>query len=334
MDRSQALLFIALLTVLCSASPSSAQTGRWETGGASDSSGSARTYKLWIPSGYNSSRPVPLVLMLHGCTQTPDDFAAGTQMNALADKHNFLVVYPAQPSEANPVKCWNWFMPEHQQRGAGEPALLAAVVNRVRATYKVDDRRIYVVGISAGGAMAVIMGVAYPDIFSAVGVSAALQYKAASNLAEALAAQAAGSRHDPNAQGTLAYRAMHDIKPAPRKRRIPLIVFQGSLDVAVAPANAAQIITQWAQMNDYLDDDADNNTVDDKAESTTHGAVPSGHSYEKSVYKDKSGRVLLEKWMVEGMRHAWPGGSSAGTYTDTKGPNASVEMWRFFTETR
>ncbi|HEY6187866.1 MAG TPA: PHB depolymerase family esterase [Pyrinomonadaceae bacterium] len=334
MYRRPAILFIALLTVLCAASPLSAQAGRWETGSASDSSGSSRAYKLWVPSGYNNSKPVPLVLMLHGCTQTPADFAAGTQMNALADKHNFMVVYPAQPAEANPVKCWNWFQPEHQQRGAGEPALLAAVVSRVRATYKVDDRRIYVVGISAGGAMAVIMGVAYPDIFSAVGVSAALQYKAASNVGEALAAQSAGSRQDPNAQGTLAYRAMHDIKPAPRKRRIPLIVFQGSLDVAVAPANAAQIITQWAQMNDYLDDDADNNTVDDKAESTTPGAVPNGHSYERSVYKDKSGRVLLEKWMVEGMRHAWPGGSSAGTYTDPKGPNASAEMWRFFTETR
>jgi len=332
-DRRPAILFIALLTVLCAASPLSAQAGKWETGSASNASGS-RAYKLWIPAGYKSSRPAALVLMLHGCTQTPDDFAAGTQMNALADKNNFLAVYPAQPAEANPVKCWNWFMPEHQARGAGEPALLAAVVNQVRASYNVDDRRIYVAGVSAGGAMAVIMGVAYPDIFSAVGVSAALQYKAASNIPEALAAQGAGSRQDPNAQGALAYRAMQEIKPALRKRKIPLIVFQGSLDLAVAPVNAAQLITQWAQTNDYLDDDADNNSVDDKAESTTGGTVPNGHSYARSVYKDKSGRLLLEKWIVEGMRHAWPGGSSAGTYTDPKGPNASVEMWRFFTETK
>lgn len=329
-EKNHIITAIGILTLmlLLPASAQAARQGKWLSGSVGNPHG-ARSYKLWVPSGYTGSARVPLVLMLHGCTQTADDFAAGTGMNAVADAHNFLVVYPEQPAEANAARCWNWFLPEHQARDAGEPALLAAVVREVGASYKVDAGRVYVAGISAGGAMAVILAVAYPDLFAGVGVSAGLEYKAATSLPEALAAQAKGGP-DPNRQGQLAYQAMLGVKGVARRRGVPVIVFQGTLDVAVAPVNAEQVIGQWAQTNDYLDDDADNNTADAAAEARTSGSVPSGYNFTTSVYHDKSGKPLMEKWVVEGMRHAWSGGSSAGSYTDPKGPNASREMWRFF----
>jgi poly(hydroxyalkanoate) depolymerase family esterase len=328
--RKITLVALFVLTMLLShASAHAAQQGKWASGSVSNSS-VARGYKLWVPAGYNGRTPIPLLLMLHGCTQTPDDFAAGTRMNDVADANRFLVVYPEQPSEANAYKCWNWFLPEHQSRGAGEPALLAAVVEQVRASYKVDGQRIYVAGISAGAAMAVICGATYPDIFAAVGVHSGLQYKAATNLAEALAAQTKGAGPDPNRQGLLAYQTINGAKPGARKARVPVIVFQGSLDAAVNPVNADQVVKQWAQTDDYLDDGGDNNTVDDQADATTSGAVGGGYTYTKQVYNDAAGKPIMEKWIVQGMKHAWSGGSASGSYTDAKGPDASAEMWRFF----
>jgi poly(hydroxyalkanoate) depolymerase family esterase len=322
-----ALFVITILLSHASAQPS--QQGRWISGSVSNSSG-ARNYKLWVPKGYGNGTPLPLLLMLHGCTQTPDDFAAGTRMNSIADANRFLVVYPEQPSDANAYKCWNWFRPEHQSRGAGEPALLAAIVEQVRASYRVDGQRVYVAGISAGAAMAVICGVAYPDIFAAVGVHSGLQYKGATNLAEALAAQSKGAGPDPNQQGLLAYQAINSVRPGARRAGVPVIIFQGLLDAAVNPANADWVVKQWAQTDDYLDDDSDNNTVDDRADATTNGTVNGGYAYTKQVYNDAADRPLIEKWIVQGMKHAWSGGSAAGSYTDAKGPDASAEMWRFF----
>lgn len=324
------ILALSIVTLLLShASARAAQQGRWVSGRVSNSSG-ARSYKLWIPAGYAGKNPAPLLLMLHGCTQTPNDFAAGTRMNDIADTNKFLVVYPEQPAEANAYKCWNWFLPEHQTRDAGEPALLAAVVAQLRVSYKVDARRIYVAGVSAGAAMAVNVAAAYPEIFAAVGVNLGLQYKGATNLAEALTAQSKGTGADPNRQGLLAFQAINSVKPGARKRGMPVIVFHGSLDAMVNPANADQVVRQWAQTNDYLDDNADNNTVDDQADATVNGAVSGGHTYTKQVYNDAAGKPLIEKWIVQGMKHAWSGGSAAGSYTDAKGPDASAEMWRFF----
>jgi len=329
---------LMLMLFVCA---NAAHAGNWINGSASNAAGT-RSYKLWIPERYDNKTPLPLVLMLHGCTQTPDDFAAGTRMNVVADANNFLVAYPEQPVSANPYKCWNWFDPAHQSRGAGEPSLLAAIVEDVRATRKVDELRIYAAGMSAGGAMASILVVAYPELFAGLAVCAGLEYKAATSIAEALAAQKNGGR-DPNGQGTQAYQAIMMAMPVKkslralssrvRQRPVRVIVFQGTLDAAVNPLNADQVIAQWAQTNDLLDDTKDNNSVDDAADSTTNGTVPDGDNFTRYVYKDAAGKPLLEKWIVQGMRHAWPGGSSAGSYTDTKGPNASEEIWRFFWQT-
>jgi poly(hydroxyalkanoate) depolymerase family esterase len=323
MRRCVYMVPLLVLTLLACGGTAQAN---WTTGSVSNTSGT-RDYKLWVPINYDGKRAVPLVLMLHGCTQNPDDFAAGTQMNALADTHTFLVAYPDQPSSANGNKCWNWFQPAHQQRGMGEPSLLAAVVQQVQATYRVDPERIYVAGMSAGGAMAVIMGATYPDLFRGVGVSAGLEYKAAEDLLGALAAQQAGGP-DPNQQGRAAYQAMGTYA-----RRMPVIVFHGSLDPTVNRVNGDQTLNQWAQTNDLLDDGADNNSVDDVPEVTIAGKVPDGYTYTQSVYHDAKGKLLSEKWIVDGMTHRWSGGSAEGSYTDPKGPNASAEMWRFFSTT-
>jgi poly(hydroxyalkanoate) depolymerase family esterase len=316
-------IFLSVLLLL----PATARAGSWVTGTVSNQYG-ARNYKLWIPDGYRGKRALPLVMMLHGCTQNPDDFATATQMNSIAEKNNFLVVYPEQPANANPLKCWNWFDASHQIRGQGEPSLLAEVIEQVSTSYKVDVRRVFVAGFSAGGAMAVIMGVTYPDLFAATGVVSGLAYGAATNLNTARPAMAQGSA-DPLRLGQLAYQAM-----GKNKRAMPVIVFQGTKDGAVAPLNAEEVITQWGQTNDFIDDGKDNDSVDNVADSTTQGLSPGGYSYQKYVYNDRAGRLLMEKWIVQELKHAWSGGAAGASYTDPKGPDASQEIWRFFQQTR
>ncbi len=341
LKRHLTLSFALIATLFISAR--AVHAGGWVQGSVSNTAGT-RIYKLWVPATYDKKKVVPLVLMLHGCTQTPDDFAPGTRMNAVADAHNFLIVYPEQPASANPYKCWNWFDPAHQSRGAGEPSLLAAIVNDLQATHKVDPLRIYAVGVSAGGAMVSILGAAYPELFAGLAVCAGIEYKAATTVAGALAAQQSGGP-DPNQQGAQAYQAIvaAAVTPAresrraaaahPRFRPVRVIVFHGMLDALVRPVNGDQTIAQWEQTNDLLDDARDNNSVGDTPDSTTTGSVPNGYNFTRSVYHDAEGKPLMEKWLVQDMKHAWPGGSAAGTYTDPKGSNASEEIWRFFQQT-
>ena len=318
----RSLLGIAVLLLL----PAIAQAGSWTNGSVTNSYGS-RDYKLWIPDSYNGKSALPLVMMLHGCTQTPDDFAIGTRMNQLADKEKFLVVYPEQPAAGNALKCWNWFEAAHQARGQGEPSLLAEIVKKISTGYKVNSRRVFVAGVSAGAAMAVIMGATYPDLFAALGVHSGLAYKSATNLSQARPAMSQGP-DDPSRLGQLAFQAM-----GKSKHRMPVIVFQGTKDGAVASVNADKLISQWARTNDYVDDGRDNSSVDDVPDGSLKGVVPGGYAFTKYSYYDRSRKLLMEKWIIQDMRHAWSGGSSEGSYTDAKGPSATQEMWRFFMET-
>jgi poly(hydroxyalkanoate) depolymerase family esterase len=317
------LTFVLFLLLL----PVAARAGSWTDGSVTNASGS-RGYRLRVPAGYTSKSARPLVMMLHGCTQTPDVFAAATQMNSIADENNFLVVYPEETASANALKCWNWFDSSHQSRGQGEPSLLALIVNQVRADFKVDARRVYVAGFSAGGAMAVIMGATYPDLFAATGVHSGIAYKAATNLKEARPAMAQGGT-DAARLGQLAYQAMGDTKHTMR-----VILFQGAKDNLVAPLNAAQIITQWTRADDLVDDGKDNESVDDVADKTTESVTAGGYAYKKSVYNNRSGEPLIEAWMIQELKHAWSGGAAGASYTDPKGPNASQEIWRFFRESK
>lgn len=283
-----------------------------------------RTYKLYVPSSYQGGAALPLVVMLHGCTQDPDQFAAGTQMNALAETEKFFVLYPEQPSSANSNKCWNWFDTAHQSRGSGEPALIAGVVNQIKSSYSIDADQVFVGGLSAGAAMSVIMGATYPDIFAAISVGAGLEYKAATSVTGAYTAMSSGGPN-PIQQGDLAYSAMGE-----HKRVVPVILFHGTADYTVAPINAHQILSQWAQTNDRASDGLDNNNIDDTADQTLPGTVSGGRSYTQYIYKDTAGKTVMEKYMIEGMGHAWSGGSTSGSYTDPKGPNATKLSWNFF----
>ena len=284
-----------------------------------------RVYKLYVPSGYTAGIDSPLMVMLHGGTQDPDQFATGTEMNNYAEQYNFIVAYPDQPSSANPNKYWHWFETAHQSRGSGEPKSIAGVVTHVKANYSIDDDRVYVAGLSAGAAMAVIMGATYPDVFSGVGVGAGLEYKAATSLIEAYPAMSGGGPN-PETQGNVAYSAMGSYA-----RAVPVIVFHGTSDYLVYPVNGHQVISQWAQTNDRASDGSDDDNIDDTADIIENGQVDGGRSYTRYAYKDSdTNKVVLEKYIVNGMGHAWSGGSSSGSYTDPAGPEASLIMWEFF----
>lgn len=287
-----------------------------------------RMYKLYIPSGYVAGSNVPLMVMLHGCDQTPDSFATGTRMNNLAETENFIVIYPEQPSSANSSKCFNWFETAHQSRGSGEPALIAGMVNDVKSKYSIDSSKVYVAGLSAGAAMSVILGATYPDVFQAIGVGAGLEYKAATSMTGAFTAMSSGGPN-PNTQGQVAYNAMGSYK-----RVVPTIVFHGTSDTTVKPINGDQVLTQWAETNDRADDGVSNNSIDDIADLTEN--VPANGSkkaYTRYVYNDSTGKPLMEKYIITGMTHAWSGGVSPGNYVDPNGPDATTITWNFFKST-
>lgn len=295
-----------------------------EAGTFTQESYGGRTYWLYVPDDYSSSTPAPLVMMLHGCTQSGNGFATSTGMNAVADAETFLVAYPQQPSSANSSQCWNWFETSHQSRGSGEPALLAGMVGDVSSSYSVDSDRVYVAGFSAGAAMAVILGATYPDVFQAIGVHSGLEYKAATSTFNAFSAMSSGGP-SPQTQGNAAYNAMGS-----RARVVPVMVFHGTSDFTVATVNGNQVLSQWAQTNDRASDGVDQDDIDDTAELSQGGQVPGGRSYTRSVYEDSVGNVVMEKYLVDSMGHNWSGGVLGGTYTDPDGPNASQILVDFF----
>lgn len=270
-----------------------------------------RPYKLYVPSGYHG-QPVPLLVMLHGCTQSPDDFAAGTRMNAVAEEHTCFVVYPAQTSSANVQKCWNWFSEGNQHRDEGEPSLIAGITREVMRDYEIDPRRVYVAGLSAGGAAAAIMGETYPDLYAAIGVHSGLACGAARDIPSAFAAMQRGN-------GGSAPRATSAAPGEMKRRNIPAIVFHGDRDATVNPSNGDAVVAQSAQ-------DAILRTR------VQEGRVPGGYAYSRVLHADGNGETVIEQWVVRGAGHAWFGGSAAGSYTDPRGPDASKEMLRFFLE--
>jgi poly(hydroxyalkanoate) depolymerase family esterase len=282
-----------------------------------------RTYKLYIPSGYIGQQ-VPLVVMLHGCTQSPNDIAAGTQMNRLAEENIFLVAYPAQAQGANMNKCWNWFKASDQQRGRGEPSLVAGITRQVIDEYNVADGRVYVAGMSAGGAMAAIMAEAYPDLYAAVGIHSGLAPGAAHDMPSAFAAMHQGGPATPRRDVPIA-------TPTGESARIvPAIVFHGDRDKTVHPRNADRLLEHYCPAK--LTGSRDDASGSTPRGTVRQGQVAGGHAYTRATYRDAGGRAIAERWTVHGLGHAWSGGSSSGTYTDPKGPDASAEMVRFFNE--
>jgi len=278
-----------------------------------------RSYKLYVPARV-SDAPRPMMVMLHGCTQSADDFAAGTQMNRLAEAHGFLVVYPEQGAHANASKCWNWFQPQDQVRGGGEPALIAGIVREVAARHGADDRRIFVAGLSAGAAMAVVLGETYPDLFAGVGAHSGLPYGSAHDIASALATMKGGRSGLAGLQNLPGAAAQ-----APKKavQSLPLIVFHGDRDHTVQHMNGAEIVRQAREAHES------------KGPSPLITAMQVGESargrrYSRTLHADETGQAQIESWTLHGAGHAWSGGDAGGSYTDGAGPDASAEMVRFF----
>lgn len=273
-----------------------------------------RGYKLYAPAGH-AGQSLPLVVMLHGCKQNPDDFAAGTGMNAIADEYGCFVLYPAQAHAANGSNCWNWFNKDDQQRDRGEPSIIADITREVIREYNIDARRVYVAGLSAGGAMAAIMARAYPDLYAAAGIHSGLAVGAAHNLPTALAAMKRGAANG------LRRSASGSGEP-----QVPTIVFHGDRDTTVHPRNGAQVLAQSVGMQSK----GDAKQAAMPAATREKGSVPGGHAYTRTIQRDGDGTVIAEHWTIHGAGHAWSGGHLAGSYTDAKGPDASREMFRFF----
>ena len=243
--------------------------------------------------------------MLHGCNQTPDDFAAGTHMNALADKHGLAIAYPAQTGGHNAASCWNWFNPGNQMRGAGEPAILAALTRKLMKEFGLGRDAAFVAGLSAGGAMAAILADVYPDVFSAAGIHSGLARGAAGDVVSAMSAMRSGGTSDRNTGAIAA--------PSHAVRRI---IFHGDTDSTVHGSNASMIVAAAMGGN--------------AAPAKVIKRSVRGRGYTRSHFTGSDGAVLLELWMLEGAGHAWSGGRVTGSYTDSKGPDASAQMIRFF----
>ncbi len=301
------------------AADGAADDGNFSEGSYANHAGT-RNYRLYIPGVY-TGQPLPLIVMLHGCMQDPDDFAAGTGMNAMAEERQCFVLYPAQSESANGSRCWNWFDSLHQRRNLGEPSIIAGMTRKIINTYRIDRRRVFIAGLSSGGAMSAIMGTTYPDLYAAVGIHSGLPYASARNLSSALAVMKGGSGAGKSAK-KLGYIFL------PVKKTVPTIVFHGDRDTTVHPSNGDQIIEQSVSI-------AAHNGPAPESEVFPYvtvglGKVANGHSYTHSVHRDHGGRVIAEQWIVHGAGHAWSGGSRRGSFTDAKGPNAAKEMLRFF----
>ncbi|MDA0165659.1 PHB depolymerase family esterase [Solirubrobacter ginsenosidimutans] len=275
-------------------------------------------YEFYVPPSYQAGTPMPLVIALHGCTQTAAQFRTLSHLDDLAAADGFIVAYPEQTEANNSLRCWNWFTDANVNRAAGEPSLIAGLTLQLESQYSVDPRHVSITGLSAGGAMASVMAATYPDLYSAVGVGSGCEYTAG-------AACAGYKSADPEQAGKRAYEAMGAFA-----RPVPFIVFQGDQDKTVPPVNADQLVRTQQITADWADDGQENHSVPSAAVKTVSGKSKGGRSYTVKYYSDGHGHELGEYWVIKGMGHAWSGGDPSAQYSDAAGPDESEAMYDFF----
>ena len=304
-------------TAAAAAVPAPARAGGWVEGTLAGA-GAARRYALYVPAAYDPARRHMLVVLLHGCTQDPEDLARGTRIAAHAEREGFLALLPEQPASANPKKCWNWYDPAHQGRDAGEPAVVEGMTAQVMREYAVDSARVHLAGISAGAAMASLVAVAYPERYAALALHSGLAWRAAGDVMTALGVMAKGGG-DADALGAAAFAAM-----GARARAIPVLVIHGGKDAVVNPANGREGARQWAATGARALGVASLQPAGEDA------GEAGGYRWTRRCHADPAGRCLVEEWVVHELGHAWSGGAPEGTFTDARGPDATAEMVRFF----
>ena len=307
-------LLITGFSVASVASPGRETVVNWNSG---------RNYRLFVPSGYTPGEALPLVVMLHGCAQTATEFSNGTRMNQIAEQYNFIVMYPEQSTAANSTRCWNWFEPAHQRRGSGEPQIIVDMIRHVQSNFTVDDSAIFASGLSAGGAMAVTLGVLYPDVFSAIAPFAGLQYQAGTSMLNAFSAMNPGNTAV--APATAARNASNQV-PANGRSVVPTIIFHGASDFTVVPRASENIVTQMLEYNRLH-----GATIGHTPE--TRNGSANGLNYSVQTFRNANGDQLVEFHRITGLGHAWSGGNGAIAHTDSRGPNASLLSWHFFMRT-
>jgi poly(hydroxyalkanoate) depolymerase family esterase len=322
MGRSHILLVCALIVACSSSDPAATTaTASFELYSYTNAAGT-RTYKVYVPAVYTGAA-MPLLVDLHGCGSNADEESRWSRFNELAETFGLLVAYPEQDPDANGGRCWNWFVEEHQVRDAGEPSIIAGITHEVMARWNVDARRVYLGGISAGGAMSDIMAVTYPDLYAAAMIYAGCEYKGGPTCLGSTGALSGDE------SGAMSITAM-----GPHARAVPAFVIQGDTDPLVPPENAELIVGQFLAIADSVDDGANNGTVGREPSATTSGQKPGGRSYSIDQYRDAAGCLLVERWLIAGMGHMWSNAESSGSardeaLTDPMGPDVSTPTLEF-----
>lgn len=306
----------------CLTALGTAGAGEYASGTYTNQAGS-RDYNVWIPTGYDGN-PRPAVVLLHGCVVNAEDTASGSRFNELADRKGFFVIYPKESTADNANGCWNFSKSVNQTRDSGEPSIIAGITQSVQAQYNIDLKRTYVGGISAGGLMTAIMAACYPDLYAGAAILSGSMYKAATNLLDTYLGMVFGSVYSPEYRGWEAWQC-----GGKRSDRMPTLVMHGTDDTTVNVNNAELAIRQAIATNDWADDATDNDSAAYTLGKRETFTVPNGHTYDVDTYYYKNA-VLAQKYVIQGMGHAWSGGDTTFPYTDDKGPDATRIMYDFF----
>jgi poly(hydroxyalkanoate) depolymerase family esterase len=281
-----------------------------------------RDYLLYVPQGYGGWRRRPLIVLIHGCKQTPEDIAAATSIAARADENGWLVLLPRQVAKANPWSCWNWF-DTATSAGRGEAAIVAAQVKSVRRAYRVHPRKVYAVGMSAGGCLAAVLGLRYPKLFAGVFVHSGVAGGAASAPLTAMRVLAHGADTD---YEKIAADARAD---APRRALpVALLAIAGADDAAVAEINTIQLVRQYLVFNGKLVQEPSPPNLLPPADHEATSTLPAGRTMTVSDYRDGA-RLIVRRVRVTGLAHAWSGGDDAFPYNDPNPPDATALLAEF-----